>query len=135
MPLRTVLGVFPKAATADQGVMPQSRAKGARGEREAADAWEAATGLLASRTAQRCGRHGTADILVGTDRLHCEVKRRAKVAAIAFLRQAIRDAAPNATPFVLMREDGDTQWVAMLRLDDLVSLANAVTAARKEPLL
>jgi len=115
--------------------MPQSRSKGARGEREAAAAWEAATGLPAERTAQRCGRNGTADILVGSEQLHCEVKRRASLSALAFLRQAESDAASGSTPFVLMREDGDTRWVAMVRLDDLVRLAEVLTDARRRPVL
>lgn len=115
--------------------MPQSRAKGARGEREAAAAWTDATGLPAGRTAQRTGKLGTPDITLGTDRLHAEVKRRARLAVSEFQRQAERDAPEGAVPLVLMREDGDPRWLVMARLSDLVEVAERLLEARRGPLL
>jgi hypothetical protein len=114
--------------------MPNSRTKGAVGEREAAAAWTAATGLPAHRTAQRTGRHGDADVAT-TAPVHLEIKRRARISAIEFLRQAERDAVAGAVPTVLCREDGDTEWVVMLRLADLTALRVALASADGNPLL
>lgn len=102
-----------------------SRTKGAAGEREAAAAWNAATGCTAHRSAQRVGRHGDADLQTAAP-VHIECKRYASIAAIRFLEQAERDAASGAVPVVLMRQDGDTEWVLMLRLSDLRALQTAI---------
>ena len=127
-------GLDRSLSSADHHPMPQSRAKGSRGEREAAAAWTAATGLIGERTAQRTGKTGLPDITVGISSLHCEVKRRARLGCSEFMRQAERDARQRI-PFVLMREDGDSGWLAMVRLENLVQLAEALVAARREPLL
>jgi len=124
----------PAATLADMQPMPNSRNKGATGEREAAAAWTTATGLAAHRTAQRTGRHGDADVATDAP-VHLEIKRRARIAAIEFLRQAERDAVAGAVPVVLCREDGDTEWVAMVRLNDLGALRIALAVANGNPVL
>jgi len=106
-----------------------SRTKGAAGEREAAAAWHAATGCAAHRSAQRVGRHGDADLQTAAP-VHIECKRYASIAALRFLEQAERDAASGAVPVVLMRQDGDTEWVLMLRLRNLDALRNAIDAGK-----
>lgn len=53
--------------------------------------------------------------------MHLEVKRYAKIAAMAFMEQAVRDSK-GLIPVVLMREnDGD--WVMMVRLQDSVGFS------------
>lgn len=110
-----------------------SRTKGAAGEREAAAAWNAATGCAAHRSAQRVGRHGDADLQTAAP-VHIECKRYASIAAIRFLEQAERDAASGAVPVVLMRQDQDTEWVIMLRLSDLRALQTAIAVGNGETL-
>jgi len=114
--------------------MPNSRTKGAQGEREAAAAWTAATGLAAHRTAQRTGKHGDADVDTHAP-VHLEIKRRARIAAVEFLRQAERDATAGRVPVVVCREDGDTEWVVMVRLDDVRAFVSAVQIANGGPIL
>jgi hypothetical protein len=114
-----------RPTSADTHPMPNSRNKGATGEREAAAAWTAATGLPAARTAQRTGKHGDADVETPAP-VHLEIKRRARIAAVQFLRQAEQDATPGRVPVVVAREDGDTEWVVMFRLNDARAFANAL---------
>ena len=114
--------------------MPNSRTKGAVGEREAAAAWAAATGLPAHRTAQRTGKHGDADVACAAP-VHLEVKRRARIAAIEFLRQAERDAVAGAVPTVLCREDGDTEWCVIFRLADVAAFRAALATGNGGPIL
>ena len=111
------------------------RNKGKRGEREAAAFLNEHFGIAAKRTAQ-CRGDQTADIECG-DGLHCEVKRRAKIGAIRFLEQAERDKKPDAVPFVMLREDGDTEWSILVRAKHIKELAvelNRKTEGKLEPL-
>jgi hypothetical protein len=111
-----------------------SRNKGKVGEREARDAIREHLGLAdAKRSAQVSGKEAS-DVLTEAP-IHWEVKRRKKIAALSFLEQAERDAEASTTaedkvPAVVMREDGSTEWVLMLRLADFRRLSNAVTGAR-----
>lgn len=104
------------------------RQKGKAGEREAAAVLQQHWNATGARRAQQfCGAAGDAD-LIGLPGLHCEVKRYAAIAALRFLHQAERDAKPGSVPFVMMREDGDTEWAVMLRPSDLPELARRVLA-------
>lgn len=109
--------------------MPNSRNKGAAGEREAAAAFTDATGIPAHRSAQRTGQHGDADVSTPS-RLHLEVKRRARIAATAFLEQAEAEAPDGVVPVVVAREDGDTEWFVMVRLRDVQAFAREIVAGR-----
>lgn len=51
--------------------------------------------------------------------IHIEVKRRAAIAAEAFLVQAESDALPDESPVVLMRGDGSKRWLLMMDLRDV----------------
>tara|TARA_R100001463_G_scaffold60072_2_gene112458 strand:- start:977 stop:1321 length:345 start_codon:yes stop_codon:yes gene_type:complete len=100
-----------------------SRRKGKTGELEAAKAVESALGIEGMRRSQQyCGVAGDADI-VGIPGLHFEVKRYKRISSIDFLRQAERDAVNADLPIVVMREDGDTNWVVQLKLDNLKELS------------
>ena len=76
--------------------------------------------LPARRTAQVDGSL-TADIVCDRD-LHIEVKRRSKIGAMRFLEQAERDSTDGKKPLVMLREDGDTGWSVLVRLEDLVGV-------------
>lgn len=102
-----------------------SRAKGKRAELQARDAIREAFGCNAQRGQQRSGRE-CADIVDALPNGHCEVKHRAKMAAMAYLEQAERDAKPGELPYVVMRQNGDTGWVVMFRLADSRSFAEAI---------
>lgn len=115
--------------------MVNSRAKGAAGEREAAHAWTRATGLPCARAQQHKGAAGAADLQTGDGSLHIECKFRQRIAALEYLRQAERDCEGKALPLALVRENGDTGWAVLVRLDRLVDLADALVRQRKEPLL
>lgn len=114
--------------------MPNSRNKGAAGEREAAAAFEAATGIATHRTAQRTGQHGDADLACDAN-LHLECKRLARISALRFIRQAEHDATAGRVPVAVVREDRDTEWVLMVRVRDVVPFAQAVVAARAKAVL
>lgn len=105
--------------------MVNSRAKGARGEREARDAvrkhWKSPS---CERSAQRCGKE-TADLFGALPHCHLEVKRHRKIGALRFLDQADRDRRSSDIPIVLMRED-QGEWVIMLRLEDSLKFAQAL---------
>jgi len=102
-----------------------SRAKGARGELEAAKALSAALRCAVERNAQYCGKAGDADLRIeALPDLHVEVKRRGHPItphhAEEFIRQAERDSTPTkALPVVVHRSDGDTGWMLSIRLDQL----------------
>jgi hypothetical protein len=112
----------------------KSRTKGAAGEREAAARFEQATGIPAHRAAQRCGKHGDADLAV-PEPLHLETKRIARIAAVRYLEQAEREAREGRVPVVVMRQDRDTEWVVMLRLDNVARFAEIISEARNRPCL
>jgi|APGre2960657404_1045060.scaffolds.fasta_scaffold222937_2 hypothetical protein len=113
--------------------MTNSRTKGKRGELEAAHAFETATGIRSRRGRQYSGSPDSPDV-VSDSRVHLEVKRLARISALRALRQAERDADSSSIPVVLMREDGDTRWVAMVRLDRLREFMDELREApRRSP--
>lgn len=114
--------------------MARNRDKGAQGEREAAAQFETLTGIATGRSAQYCGKHGQPDLNCAAP-LHLECKRKARIAALAALRQAEREAVADRIPVAIMREDRDTEWVVMLRLRNVVQFADAIVAERAKALL
>ena len=98
--------------------MTNSRSKGKRGELEACGAVAQHWGVMLRRSAQHCGAdaEGNPDLL-GADTMWPEVKRYSRIAAMDFLRQAESDT-DGRTPFVLMRENHDTDWTVMVRVSD-----------------
>lgn len=103
-----------------------SRNKGKVGEREARDQIRLHLGLQdAKRSAQVSGKEAS-DVLTEAP-IHWEVKRRKKLSVLAFLEQAERDTTTKI-PAVVMREDGSTEWVLMVRLARFKDFAKAVAA-------
>jgi Holliday junction resolvase len=102
-----------------------SREKGKRGERQAAEALKSILGWQAFRSAQVSGKF-SADLLGVPAKVHCEVKFYESIAALRFMAQAVRDAKPNQIPFVVMRENKSPDWVVMVRLKDLKELTDVI---------
>lgn len=112
--------------------MTNGKRKGTAGEREAAHAWVRATGLACRRGQQYAGGPDSPDLVTGGGQLHPEVKRLRRIAILDALRQAEADAAAGAIPFGLLREDGDTAWAVLVRLDKLVDLAEELLRQRAQ---
>lgn len=108
-----------------------SRQKGKRCEREAAKAVSAAFGCEARRSAQFCGKAGDADLQTSVPGISFEVKSRRSFGPLRFYEQAAADAAATASiPVVLLREDGDTAFYALVRLEHIVPIAERVGLCR-----
>jgi hypothetical protein len=106
-----------------------SRTKGARGELEAAEALSR-IGLDCSRTAQRTGKTGMADLDCDGVSLHIEVKRTERLNPYAFMDQAVSDSQrTRRAPLVVMRSS-HKPWLILCRLDDLPRIAQEVLDAR-----
>ena len=108
-----------------------SREKGKRGERDARDAvrehwW--APGCI--RAAQAAGAYAS-DLLDAGNGLHVEVKRRKKIAATHFMRQAERDSKESEMPVVLMSEDGHPEWLVVFRISDTSKFIEVLSKNRE----
>jgi len=98
------------------------RTKGAAGEREWCE-YLRSHGFEAQRLLGQA-RDGGGD--VPCPPVLYEVKRRKRLAVREFLDQAVRSiksyTGPCNVPVVVMREDGETQWMVLLRADDFMTL-------------
>lgn len=98
--------------------MTNSRAKGARGEREARDiAREYLHASEAYRTQQFCGTNGDSDVSGVFDDCHVEVKRLKKIGVFRFLDQAMRDKRDGEFPMLMVKEDRGP-WLICFRPQD-----------------
>lgn len=110
-----------------------SRSKGKSGERECASALATHWGCREARRAvQYCGDAGDAD-LKGTGQLHVECKRYCRIAVTDWLEQAEMDAAPGQLPVVVFRQDGEQNWICMMRVSDAPQFARELLGMIKEP--
>lgn len=91
-----------------------SRQKGARGEREAAQAWAEIMGGSARRGQQFSGGKDSPDIVISHKEIHVEVKRTERGNPYQWLEQATRDAA-GKVPVVMHRRNGKP-WLVILEL-------------------
>lgn len=110
-----------------------SRQKGARGERNAAQAWAEALGLDPEdcrRGQQFAGGTDSPDVVhpLG-DTVHLEVKRVERGNPYLWMEQAERDAG-GKIPLVLHRRN-NKQWLAIVRLSDVQGLSQVITAKAK----
>lgn len=95
-----------------------SRQKGKRGELEARNyvrEWWHSPNCI--RSAQAGGAFA-ADLLHAGEGLHVEVKRRQRIAATHFMKQAEEDCGEREVPVVLMREDNYPTWIVAFRIED-----------------
>ena len=107
-----------------------SKRKGKRGELEAARELGNLLGADVSRSQQYKGGQHSAD-LAGAGSLHTEVKRCERLSLYAALDQATNDAGEDKTPIVLHRRNR-RQWVAIVWLDDLADVAEAVMSIKAQ---
>lgn len=111
--------------------MTNGRAKGARGERDAAKAWVDAmesAGLKATarRGQQFAGGTDSPDVITNFQGIHLEVKRVERGNPYGWMAQAVRDAG-SRLPIVLHRRNGE-DWLAIVRLRDVPRLASELGA-------
>lgn len=106
--------------------MINSRAKGARAEREAAAEWAALfPGTVTARRGQQfAGGTDSPDVVTSMENVHLEVKRTERGNPYLWVAQAVRDAGAKL-PIVLHRRNGQ-DWLAIVRLCDLPRLAKEV---------
>jgi hypothetical protein len=107
-----------------------SRAKGARGELEAA-ALLVQLGFSARRTVQYNGLAGGADLETSCKGVHFEVKRTERLSPYQFMDQAVRDSAKRAEiPCLLMRSN-NRPWLVTIRAGDLHEFVARVQASAR----
>ena len=109
--------------------MTNGRAKGARGERSAAQAWAEALGLdpaTCRRGQQFAGGTDSPDVVQPLANIHLEVKRVERGNPYLWVEQAIRDAGQKV-PLVLHRRNRQ-DWLAIVRLSDVQRLAEEIVA-------
>lgn len=107
--------------------MINGRAKGARGERSAAQAWAEALGLdptACRRGQQFAGGTDSPDVVHPLANIHLEVKRVERGNPYLWMEQAIRDAG-GKIPLVLHRRNRQ-DWLAIVRLADVQRLAEEI---------
>ena len=96
-----------------------SRAKGARGERELARILRG-YGYDCRRGQQYCGANGDADV-VGLPGIHIECKRGQRLNIDEAMLQAIRDRREGEFPAVFHRKNNH-EWLVTMRLDDWIEI-------------
>lgn len=94
-----------------------SRAKGARAERELAKVWSEIMGGPARRGQQFSGGTESPDVVISQQNIHVECKRVEKGNPYQWVAQAVRDAGPKV-PCVLHRRNGE-EWLLILRFADV----------------
>ena len=102
--------------------MPKnSRAKGARGERELSSKLKE-YGFNTRRGQQYCGANGDADV-VGLQGIHIECKRVEKLNIYNALKQAENDKKQDEIAVVMHRKDRE-QWLVTMDFDDWIKMYN-----------
>lgn len=104
-----------------------SRAKGAKGERELANKLKE-YGYKCRRGQQFSGLEG--EDVVGLDYIHIECKRVEKLNIDKALKQSKRDAKDNQMPAVFHRKNGE-KWKVTMDLDDWIQLFNEYYSSMK----
>ena len=103
--------------------MTNSNRKGKAGELELAH-FLTDNGHPARRGQQFKGGADSPDVICPSLPIHWEAKRTEALRLHQAMQQAIDEAAPDKTPVVAHRRNrGD--WLAVLRLDDLIQLLEA----------
>ena len=99
--------------------MTNSRAKGAKGERELAKILRQ-YGYDTRRGQQYCGANGDADV-VGLPGIHIECKRVERLNLYDAIAQAKHDAREGEAPTVFHRKDR-CEWLVTMRLEDWMEI-------------
>lgn len=99
--------------------MTNSRAKGARGERELAKKLRE-YGYESRRGQQYSGKNGDADV-VGLPGIHIECKRVERLNLDMAMSQAIGDAKEGKLPAVFHRKNNEP-WLVTMRFEDWIEI-------------
>ena len=99
----------------EENEMTNSRAKGARGERELAHVLQE-YGYDTRRGQQYSGANGDADV-VGLPHIHIECKRVEKLNIDKAMQQSMDDARDNEVPVVMHRKDRQ-RWLVTMTMDE-----------------
>lgn len=102
--------------------MTDSRAKGARGERELAKKLRE-FGFHARRGQQYSGANGDADV-IGVPDIHIECKWVEKLNINKAMKQSLNDARQGEKAVVMHKKNGD-KWLVTMTLADWIELYNA----------
>lgn len=103
-----------------------SKAKGAKGERELAKKLKEYGYSEVKRSQQYCGANGDAD-LVGLPNIYIECKRVEKLNIYDAIDQAKSDSGKNELPFgyrlpTVFHRKNDHEWLVTMCLDDWMQL-------------
>jgi Holliday junction resolvase len=104
-----------------------SRAKGARGEREFAE-YLRAYGWGARRGQQFSGSPDSPDVVTDIPGVHFEVKRVEKGSIYPWLAQAKADAGTSGKVAVVAHRRNKEPWIAIMPMSDLMELLNGRAA-------
>lgn len=104
-----------------------SKAKGAKGERELASKLRE-YGYNCRRGQQYNGLEG--EDVVGLDYIHCEVKRVQALNLDEAMEQSKRDSKGNQLPAVFHRKN-NKKWKVTMELDDWIKLYNEYYSSMK----
>ena len=108
-----------------------SRAKGARTERELAKKLEEVMGWKARRTQQFCGAAGDSDVVVmNVPQLFVESKSVERLNVVAAMDQAVQDAKAAGKLPCLCHKRNRTEWLVTVRLTDLPLFAEMIQQSR-----
>ena len=111
--------------------MVNSRAKGARGERELAKLIREMFGVGARRGQQFCGANGDADV-VGIEGVHIEAKFVENLNLGKAFEQSVRDAEKKKELPVVIHKKSRKPWMITLRFEDLPELANIISKLKED---
>lgn len=98
-----------------------SKQKGARGERKAAEELRKHGFLSARRGQQYCGANGDADIVDAIPGIHIECKWVEKLNFYNAIEQAVNDCKDGELPAVLSKKNR-SPWLVTMRLEDWVKM-------------
>ena len=107
----------------EENEMTNSRAKGARGERELANLLKE-YGYECRRGQQFSGANGDADV-VGLPHIHIECKRVEKLNIEKAMAQSSRDARDGEMPVVMHRKDRHP-WLVTMAMGDFMEMYSKV---------
>ena len=104
-----------------------SRAKGKRGELEAAKLIAATFNVNARRGQQFAGSSDSPDVVSDVDGIHWEIKRVERLDVLKAVKQAVRDAGDGKVPVVLHRKNSE-EWLLTLRFADIKNLVDKLSS-------
>jgi len=104
----------------------KSLTKGKAGERELAAELRRLFGVEARRGVQYQGGGDSPDVVTDLPGVHVEVKRTERLSLYPAMKQASTDAGADKVPVVFHRQNRE-EWLAIVRLNDLPTLAKLLT--------